>query len=194
MPVTTPRTLPQPVSSSLYSGSRFKGLQTSGSCSYEVEVELKHVDLEEDFLCGYLEIKGLTADYPLLTTFFEAEIVGRKYSFLTNKWEADETVDRQHWGKFESCSKFEDKFNQKDFVYDCAKEDNIYMRWKEHFLVPDHKVRSIAGASFAGFYYICYQRSTDTIEGFYYHKKSDWFQSLTLKRVPDRAFPYFEFR
>ncbi|KNC87347.1 hypothetical protein SARC_00537 [Sphaeroforma arctica JP610] len=115
-----------------------------------------------------------TLDYPLLTTFFEAEIVGRKYSFLTNKWEADEAVDRQHWGKFSSCEKFADKLTDKGFRYDCAREDNIYMRWKEHFLVPDHKVRSIAGASFAGFYYICYQRSTDTIEGFYYHKKSDW--------------------
>ena len=29
------------------------------------------------------------------------------------------------------------------------------MRWKERFLVPDHRVRSITGASFAGFYYVC---------------------------------------
>ena len=29
------------------------------------------------------------------------------------------------------------------------------MRWKEQFLVPDHRVRSINGASYAGFYYIC---------------------------------------
>jgi hypothetical protein len=29
------------------------------------------------------------------------------------------------------------------------------MRWKERFLVPDHKVRSIKGASYDGFYYIC---------------------------------------
>jgi hypothetical protein len=25
-----------------------------------------------------------------------------------------------------------------------------FMRWKEQFLVPDHKVRDISGASFAG--------------------------------------------
>jgi hypothetical protein len=31
----------------------------------------------------------------------------------------------------------------------------IFMRWKEQFLVPDHRVRSINGASYAGFYYIC---------------------------------------
>lgn len=28
------------------------------------------------------------------------------------------------------------------------------MRWKERFLVPDHRVNHINGASFAGFYYI----------------------------------------
>jgi hypothetical protein len=31
----------------------------------------------------------------------------------------------------------------------------LFMRWKEQFLVPDHRVRSINGASYAGFYYIC---------------------------------------
>jgi len=29
------------------------------------------------------------------------------------------------------------------------------MRWKERFLVPDHRVQDINGASFAGFYYVC---------------------------------------
>lgn len=48
------------------------------------------------------------------------------------------------------------------------------MRWKEQFLVPDHKVRDINGASFAGFYYISLQKSSATIEGYYYHKNSEW--------------------
>lgn len=29
------------------------------------------------------------------------------------------------------------------------------MRWKERFLVPDHRVGNISGAGFAGFYYMC---------------------------------------
>jgi Vacuolar import and degradation protein len=29
------------------------------------------------------------------------------------------------------------------------------MRWKERFLVPDHRLKTINGASYAGFYYIC---------------------------------------
>ncbi|GAW01201.1 vesicle-mediated transport protein [Lentinula edodes] len=31
----------------------------------------------------------------------------------------------------------------------------IFMRWKERFLIPDHRVQDICGASFAGFYYVC---------------------------------------
>ena len=37
------------------------------------------------------------------------------------------------------------------------------MRWKERFLVPDHRVSQINGASFAGFYYI-QVALTDTFE------------------------------
>ncbi|PRD29033.1 UNVERIFIED_CONTAM: Glucose-induced degradation protein 4-like protein [Trichonephila clavipes] len=45
---------------------------------------------------------------------------------------------------------------------------------KEHFLVPDHTIKDISGASFAGFYYICFQKSSSTIEGYYYHRSSEW--------------------
>jgi hypothetical protein len=47
------------------------------------------------------------------------------------------------------------------------------MRWKELFLVPDYRIKDITGASFAGFYYICFQKSTSTIEGYYYHRNSE---------------------
>ena len=45
---------------------------------------------------------------------------------------------------------------------------------QELFLVPDHRITDISGASFAGFYYICFQQSKATIEGYYYHKLSEW--------------------
>ena len=32
-----------------------------------------------------------------MTTFFEGEIISKKYPFLTRKWEADEEVDKKHW-------------------------------------------------------------------------------------------------
>ena len=58
---------------------------------------LQQVDLENSYLCGYLKIKGLTEEYPVLTTFFDGEIISKKYPFLTRKWDADEDVDRRHW-------------------------------------------------------------------------------------------------
>ena len=48
------------------------------------------------------------------------------------------------------------------------------MHSQEQFLVPDHTIKDISGASFAGFYYICFQKSTATIEGYYYHRSSEW--------------------
>lgn len=46
---------------------------------------------------------------------------------------------------------------------------------QEHFLVPDHTITDITGASFAGFYYVCLQKSAATIEGYYYHRSSEWY-------------------
>jgi glucose-induced degradation protein 4 len=60
---------------------------------------LQHVDEENCYLCGYLKITGLTSEFPTLTTFFDAEIISKKYPFLTRKWDADEDVDRKHWVK-----------------------------------------------------------------------------------------------
>ncbi|KAI9103149.1 vacuolar import and degradation protein-domain-containing protein [Phlyctochytrium arcticum] len=179
---------------SLFSGSKFTGEQKCGQNSYDVSVDIQHVDLQNSFLCGYLSIKGLTDDWPDLCTFFEAEIVGSRYSFLTRKWDADEEIDRQHWTKFPAFKENEDVFNEDGFTYDFEKSDYVFMRWKEHFLVPDHRIKSISGASFAGFYYIMYQKSTGSITGFYFHNNSEWFQHLSLTHVPTVSFPAFEFR
>ncbi|KAI7901817.1 vacuolar import and degradation protein-domain-containing protein [Cokeromyces recurvatus] len=180
----------------LYAGSMFYGTQKCGSASYEVNVELLNVDMKESTLCGYLNIKGLTSEFPELTTFFQAEVIGPKYSFLTRKWQADQQSDLLHWKKFSSFKPYIDTFSQDDFVFDSKEDDDfIYMRWKEIFLVPNHHVSSIHGASFDGFYYICYQRSTNIIKGYYFYRHhKDWFQELNLNHVSDHGFANFEFR
>lgn len=77
--------------------------------------------------------------------------------------------------KFESFCQYAKTFNSDTFDYEALKgTDFVFMRWKEHFLVPDHTIKDINGASFAGFYYICFQKSAATIEGFYYHRSSEW--------------------
>jgi len=179
----------------LYNGSRFQGSQKSKGNSYEVEVVLQHVDEENSYLCGYLGIKGLTEEFPTLTTFFDGEIISKKYPFLTRKWDADEDVDKKHWSKFNAFHQYAKTFNSDTFSYENLKEtDYVFMRWKEHFLVPDHTIKDISGASFAGFYYICFHKSAATIEGYYYHRNSEWYQSLTLKHVPEHSIQIYEFR
>lgn len=179
----------------LYSGSKFQGYQKSKGNCYDVEVELQHVDLENSYVCGYLKIKGLTEEYPVLVTFFEGEIISERRPFLTRKWDSDEEVDKKHWGQFLPFYQYAKTFNQDNFNYDALKNtDYVFMRWKEHFLVPDHKVKDINGASFAGFYYICFQKSAATIEGYYYHRSSEMYQSLNLTHVPEHSVPIYVFR
>lgn len=57
----------------------------------------QYVDEQNGYLCGYLKIKGLTEEFPNLTTYFDGEIINKKCPFLTRKWDADEEVDKKHW-------------------------------------------------------------------------------------------------
>lgn len=87
----------------------------------------------------------------------------------------DSAADLKVQKRFPSFKPYADKFHEDGFVYNSLEEDFVYMRWKEHFLVPDHHLINVQGASFAGFYYICYQRSTGEISGFYYfHEHLEW--------------------
>ncbi|KAK4146092.1 vacuolar import and degradation protein-domain-containing protein [Dichotomopilus funicola] len=191
----------------LHPGTRYVGTQTSERQRYDVEVEIKHVDMRESFMCGYLKIQGLSDDHPTLTTYFEGEMIGPKYGFITQHegWGATEKIDLSHWSKFTAFNpptssssgsgQSSRKIRLPSTMYDLDQRENIFMRWKEHFLVPDHRVRTISGASFEGFYYICFNQAIGEISGVYFHSKSEKFQRLELKYVPNRGcFGDVEFR
>ncbi|KAF1834250.1 hypothetical protein BDW02DRAFT_569265 [Decorospora gaudefroyi] len=187
-PFPAHRFLPVTSSSLLRPGSRFKGSQTSDRQQYDVEVEIKHVDMRESFMCGYLRIKGLTSEHPSLTTYFESEIIGSKYTFITQhpEWGSNEKVDRQHWARFPAYKPLSKYSSRPELVpRDWMQKEHLFMRWKEYFLVPDHRVRTINGASFEGFYYICFNQLSGGIEGIYFHAKSEKFQKLQLEHVQD---------
>ncbi|KAJ1497032.1 hypothetical protein HMI56_005848, partial [Coelomomyces lativittatus] len=82
---------------SLFPSSVFKGTQTSGNCKYNVIVTFHKVDLTSSLVEGFLRIENLTKDLPEITTYFDGEIIGKKFSFLTEKWNTDKTVDGEHW-------------------------------------------------------------------------------------------------
>ncbi|KAI1820061.1 vacuolar import and degradation protein-domain-containing protein [Xylaria intraflava] len=193
------RVFPTSPSSFLRPRSRFFGTQQSERQVYDVHVEIKYVDLRESFLCGYLKIEGLTKDNPTLTTYFEGEIIGSRYDFWTKHegWGATEKIDMNHWGKFSAFRPYSKQVRKGVAVPipNLAQRENIFMRWKEQFVVPDHRVTTLNGASFEGFYYICYNQREGSISGIYFHRRSEKFQQLELKHVEDRGcYSAFEFR
>lgn len=58
--------IPNHTSSYLRAGSKFKGTQQSDRQNYNVEVEIKNVDMAESELCGYLRIEGKAHFYSFL--------------------------------------------------------------------------------------------------------------------------------
>lgn len=108
------------------------------------------VDLASSFLCGYLCIRGLTEDWPELTTYFDAEIIGSRYGFVTPKWGASEQEDMLHWQRFPAFRHVRNELKRPHLTLPDRDRGAVFMRWKERFLVPDHKVDDINGASFAG--------------------------------------------
>lgn len=139
----------------LYPGAKFQGTQKSGRNSYDVTVTIVDVDFATSFLCGYLCIRGLTDDWPELTTYFDAEIIGSRYGFLTQNWGASENEDIVHWSRFPAFRNIKHEAKRPRLTIDDRDRGAVFMRWKEKFLVPDHRVHDISGASFAGFYYVC---------------------------------------
>lgn len=152
--------------------------------------------MRESFMCGYLRIQGahalmhpgqsreeranastgLTDDHPSLTTYFEGEIIGNKYTFVTQhpEWGSNEKVDRQHWARFPAYKPLSKHSSRSEIVSkDWMQKEHLFMRWKEYFLVPDHRVKTISGASFEGFYYISFNQVSGSIEGIYFHAKSE---------------------
>jgi hypothetical protein len=126
---------------------------------------------------------GLTEDHPTLTTYFEGEIIGSKYSFLTQHqdWGSSDKTDLTHWAKFSAFRPFQKQARKGHLhIPGLAQRENIFMRWKEHFLVPDHRVRTISGASFEGFYYICFNQIQGTVSGIYFHAKSEKYANLPI--------------
>lgn len=178
------RLRPQYPSSTFQPYSKFKGTQQSDRQIYNVEVTILTVDIEQSTMSGYLQICGLTPDHPTLTTFFTGEIIGgpeQKYSFRTRDpaWGATDKTDLTHWARFPAWRPLSLQAKRNiNFVYPLNNEnwwqqEYIFMRWKEHFLVPDYKLKSIQGASFEGFYYICFNQVEGRVSGIYFHSKSE---------------------
>ncbi len=120
---------------------------------YALMNALQEVDLESSFLSGHLCMYGLVEAFPEITTYFEAEIIGSHYGFLTQNWGATEAEDLIHWSRLPAFKQIKNDLKKPyltigDSIID-TKCEAVFMRWKEKFLVPDH-AQDLQGASFAG--------------------------------------------
>ena len=132
---------------------------------------------------------GLADDHPTLTTYFEGEIIGNKYNFITQhpEWGSNEKVDRQHWARFPAYKPSKPSSRPDAVAKDWMQKEHLFMRWKEYFLVPDHRVKTISGASFEGFYYIAFEDACDQlIARFHLHHRGE------LRGDDDAALPVGE--
>lgn len=138
-------------SSFLRPGLEFVGTQQSGRAVYEVNVSLKFVDLEESFLCGFLKISGLSEDHPTLTTYFEGEIIGSKYSFITRNptWNSTEQIDIEHWARFAAFKPIAPTLRNARMQHQRTNQasenalkshDHVFMRWKELQILPNDAI------------------------------------------------------
>ena len=98
----------------------------------------------------------MTPNDPELTTYFDGEIIGSRFGFLTSEpsWGATDEGDLAHWERFGSPFRaVKGELCRPDLTLrggERGERNVVFMRWKERFLMPDHKVTSVAGASFAG--------------------------------------------
>jgi glucose-induced degradation protein 4 len=82
---------------SLYPGALFEGIQTNKTKEHRVSVRIVDINLQQSTLSGFLTIHDLTDQHPEITTFFDGQIIGDTYGFVTNDWGASEDVDMIHW-------------------------------------------------------------------------------------------------
>lgn len=164
--------------------AKYVGTQQSGHHTYNVEVTILTVNMEQSSLSGFLKISNLTPEHPVLETFFTGEIVGgpqQRYSFRTMDpaWGTNEKIDMRHWSRFPAWRQFS-SIAKRDMSFDYPlngqawyQQEHVYMRWKERFLAPDHRKSNLSGASFEGFYYICLNQMEGKISGVYFHTHSE---------------------
>ncbi|KAJ8496567.1 hypothetical protein ONZ51_g987 [Trametes cubensis] len=139
------------VSRCLYPGAIFRGSQKSGRKRYDANMTIVDVDLASSRFSGHLCIHGLTKGWPELTTYFDAEIIGPHYGFLTRKWGATETEDMVHWKRFPAFKRVQDELEDPDLTRkDAVGGGMVFMRWKEKYVVSDRGTQDIEGASYAG--------------------------------------------
>ncbi|CAI4062316.1 hypothetical protein SKDZ_07G3140 [Saccharomyces kudriavzevii ZP591] len=153
---------------------------------------------------GTFTIRNLTPVLDKVVTFFEGYVITYdQYSLCSLHWPAEETLrpymaqresDSSHWERFGHFSPGNLSFYERNFGQfsrestEFMNQRYIYLKWKERFLMDNEDqenptlkdIYHLEGASFEGFYYVCLDQVTGSLEGYYYHPACELFQKLDL--------------
>lgn len=162
---------------------------------WRVNVTVQGVDFEKGTVCGSMEALDVPSAQAPVLTFWRGEIIdNRNYFFWTDRWNAQLKDDVRHWGEFRAFAPLKDRVRRdRGDDIDLAHCRHIFMRWKEIFFVGPGED---CGLTIAGFYYVCMDRQTGAIVGYYYDPTNQPWQRLELTAQPTAngfAFAEYEF-
>lgn len=153
---------------------------------------------------GTFTIRNLTPVLDKVVTLFEGYVINyNQFPLCSLHWPAEETLDPHmaqrendcsHWKRFghfgsDNWSLAEKNFGQYNHgSTEFMNQRFIYLKWKERFLLDNedqenlmlNDIYHLEGASFEGFYYVCLDQLTGSVEGYYYHPACELFQKLEL--------------
>eukprot|EP00735_Rhodelphis_limneticus_P014952 TRINITY_DN906_c0_g1::TRINITY_DN906_c0_g1_i1::g.15952::m.15952 TRINITY_DN906_c0_g1::TRINITY_DN906_c0_g1_i1::g.15952 ORF type:complete len:198 (+),score=1.65,sp/Q9CPY6/GID4_MOUSE/35.68/4e-29,Vac_ImportDeg/PF09783.4/1.4e-48 TRINITY_DN906_c0_g1_i1:100-693(+) len=164
--------------------------------AWRVNVRLQGLDLRKAYICGSMEALNVPCANSSVITFWEGEIIdNQNFGFITGRWDATKEDDLNHWNKFRAFLPFYHSVSKDGGCnIDLSSCDHVFMRWKEKFFVnagPD------CGLTIAGFYYVCLERKTGKIDGYYFDPNSSPYQKLELQVSCEsrqgHAFPSYSF-
>ncbi|KAJ2781047.1 hypothetical protein H4R18_003094 [Coemansia javaensis] len=152
---------------------------------WDVQVEIQSVDMARGYVAGLMKAINVPRLPEAVVTCWEGEIVDFvNHMPLTAKWQAARSDDLRHWSLFAPVHA-----HQEGFLHDWPKsmrgrrmpqllEDYILMRWKETSFV--NVKASETGLTIEGFYYVCMNRRTGSLEGVYFDPSTQPYQRLAL--------------
>ncbi|KAK9829261.1 hypothetical protein WJX72_004841 [[Myrmecia] bisecta] len=164
---------------------------------WAVIVRLQECDLPCGYVCGTMCAMNVPSAKSSVITFWEGEIIDNVHNtFVTSKWGAKVETDWKHWEQFSAFTPLHREVMRSGGRSSKLRDNGfVFMRWKEKQFL---NAGDDCGLTIAGFYYICLNRQTGSIEGLYYDSASTPYQRLNLKPMCEggqgHSFGHFEFR
>nr|CDS18426.1 Vacuolar import degradation protein Vid24 [Echinococcus granulosus] len=188
--------------SCIHPGAHFVGSQISRCKKHAVDVSFLTVDLAAKTLCGFLKVDKANndsetfengGDGKAVTSFFNGEIISRLFPFITGKWGASVETDTNHWNELNVMARFPNYYRDNFDYSQLENFDHVYMRWKEKFILPDPN-RTSGKKPSTGFYYICLQKSTGELTGYFHNKTERRVHRIYLMYDPQVTSTAFQIR